>query len=115
MADVDFVAVEVELVPHTIKQESDLGPVDVFVNQYKIRARLPGSKFQWVGYVGSHKNAPVLFTRQRNGREWPEAIKEAVRDGVADAIGRGVRKEVQPPEPTDIEDEDNDDELDEEE
>jgi len=95
--------IQVELRPHIGKQPTAFGPIEVEHNQWMIFARREGGPMLHVGYVGKQPNAPINFLRQPNGQPWPEAVKEIVRQAIAEECGDGSRSEAEPPEPEDPE------------
>lgn len=93
------IVIDVELRPHRGFQQTRLGPLPVEHNQYEIYAGKPGERRQRIGYVGKQPNAPINFLRQPNGQEWPEVVKQAVRQAIANKLpGDDERREAQPPE-----------------
>jgi hypothetical protein len=90
----------VELKRHKGMQATPFGPVEVTFEQYLILVRQlqpAESAPMHVGYVGTQPNAPINWLRMPNGNEWPEPIKQAVRQHIAYELGLGTRKEGQPP------------------
>lgn len=90
----------VELRRHKGLQPTPVGPVEVTFEQYQIlvsQSEPVQSAQMHVGYVGTQPNAPINWLRMPGGNEWPEVIKQAVREQIAAELGDGSRKEGQPP------------------
>jgi len=91
----------VELRQHKGMQATPFGPVEIVFAQYLILVRQTAtveSALMHVGYVGTQPGAPINWLRMPGGAEWPEPIKQAVREHIAETLGVGTRKEGQPPE-----------------
>jgi hypothetical protein len=111
---------QVELRRHKGKRPTVLGPVEVTFDQYQILVSSPQApgRVHHAGYVGTKPGAPINWLRMPGGGAWPEPIKQAVRDQIAEQLAPGPRKEGQPPEvqpPDDDEDDLDDDTWDEDE
>jgi len=101
----------VELRQHKGIQATPVGPVEIFFAQYQILVKQTEpvqSAEMHCGYVGTQPGAPINWLRMPNGSEWPEPIKQAVRDHIAVELGAGTRKEGQPPELRVVPEEDDD-------
>ena len=106
--------IAVELRRHKGQRATPLGPVEVTFDQYQILVSNPqaGGRLFHAGYVGTKPGAPINWLRMPTGGEWPEPIKQAVRDAIAEQLGAGTRKEAQPPEPQTVEPEEEEEDLD---
>jgi hypothetical protein len=110
--------IEIKLERHIHQMRTPLGLVPVEYDQRRILGRDasdPANPWLLIGYVGTQQMAPINFVRDPQGREWPQAVKQLVRDQVAEQLGAGPRRESQPPdiqpaepEPEQLDDEDDD-------
>jgi hypothetical protein len=109
--------IDIELVPHIGKQSTPLGEFDVDLGQYYVMARteFTGERGVHVGFIcrPCADNPRPPFNGLDNFRRMPESVKDEIVKLVQHKLGLAQMRVTEVPEPIEISEEDDIDDVDE--